>query len=152
MQDAPREIDRRNFLRRSASAIAFGAATVVLPAARAQEPKPVEDLMRVPGTLPRPYGERSPFEKHTRLGGTLGAAWMGRQFSIKSPGLGRRSGEGLALVQCTGISQGATWASRRTAEKHRRGRGTNRERGWMIQQRRLIVRWTSAIWIHGLKR
>lgn len=69
MQDAPKEIGRRRFLRRSASAIAFGTVALVLPAARAEEPKSVDDPMRVPGALPRPYGERSPFEKQQRLGG-----------------------------------------------------------------------------------
>jgi sulfane dehydrogenase subunit SoxC len=62
-------MNRRRFLRQGASVVAFGAAALALPAARAQDPKPVDDPMRVPGILPRPYGERSPFEKQQRLGG-----------------------------------------------------------------------------------
>ena len=65
----PKKIARRNFLRRSASVIAFGAAALALPVAKAAEPNASDDPMRVPGTLPRPYGARSPFEKQTRLGG-----------------------------------------------------------------------------------
>ncbi len=69
MNEESKNINRRKFLKHSASVIAFGAAAVALPAARAEEPKSVEDPMRVPGILSRPYGERSPFVKHTRLGG-----------------------------------------------------------------------------------
>ena len=69
MNEGLKKIDRRKFLRDSASVIALGAASLALPAAKAEEPKPVDDPMRVPGTLPRPYGTRSPFEKPARLGG-----------------------------------------------------------------------------------
>lgn len=62
-------VNRRNFLHRTASFTALGAAALVLPAAHAEETKVASDPMRVPGTLPRPYGERSSFEKQIRLGG-----------------------------------------------------------------------------------
>ncbi|TLY21871.1 MAG: hypothetical protein E6K64_11365, partial [Nitrospirae bacterium] len=62
-------VNRRKFLARSASWMALGAAALVLPKARAEEPKAPEDPMRVPGALPRPYGERSPFIKSARVGG-----------------------------------------------------------------------------------
>ncbi len=62
-------MNRRKFLRQSASLMAAGAAALILPAARAEEAGPPRDPMRVPGALPRPYGERSPFEKQQRLGG-----------------------------------------------------------------------------------
>jgi sulfane dehydrogenase subunit SoxC len=65
----PKNIDRRKFLRHSASVIAFGTAALALPSAKATEPNLSDDPMRVTGTLPRPYGARSPFEKQTRLGG-----------------------------------------------------------------------------------
>ena len=61
-------VGRRTFLARSMSLIAVGAAALVLPAG-AEEPKAPENPMRVPGALPRPYGERSPFEQQMRLGG-----------------------------------------------------------------------------------
>src|SRR5437899_22988 len=63
------QINRRKFLGRSASWMALGAAALVFPKAHAQESKVPEDPMRVPGALPRPYGERSPFIKSTRVGG-----------------------------------------------------------------------------------
>ena len=69
MNDGFEHMNRRRFLRQGASVVAFGAAALALPAARAEDPKSVDDPMRVPGILPRPYGERSPFEKHQRLGG-----------------------------------------------------------------------------------
>ena len=69
MNDGFEDMNRRRFLRQGASVVAFGAAALALPAARAQDPKPVDDPMRVPGILPRPYGERSPYEKQQRLGG-----------------------------------------------------------------------------------
>ena len=65
----PKNIDRRKFLRHSASVIAFGAAALALPSAKAIGPNLSDDSMRAPGALPRPYGARSPFEKMTRLGG-----------------------------------------------------------------------------------
>jgi sulfane dehydrogenase subunit SoxC len=69
MNDGFEHMNRRRFLRQGASVVAFGAAALALPAARAEDPKSVDDPMRVPGILPRPYGERSPFEKQQRLGG-----------------------------------------------------------------------------------
>src|SRR5437899_641298 len=62
-------MSRRRFLVHSASMMALGAATLALPKAHAEEPKAPEDPMRVPGALPRPYGERSPFIKSSRVGG-----------------------------------------------------------------------------------
>lgn len=69
MNDGFEHMNRRRFLRHGVSVVAFGAAALALPAARAEDPKAVDDPMRVPGILPRPYGERSPFEKQQRLGG-----------------------------------------------------------------------------------
>jgi sulfane dehydrogenase subunit SoxC len=63
------QVNRRKFLARSASWIALGAAALILPKAHAEDLKAPEDPMRVPGVLPRPYGERSPFIKSTRVGG-----------------------------------------------------------------------------------
>ena len=69
MNEENGNMDRRKFLRHGASIVALGAAAFVLPAVSAEESEKHMDPMRVPGTLPRPYGERSPFEKPTRLGG-----------------------------------------------------------------------------------
>lgn len=69
MKEEARSINRRRFLRQSASLAALGATALILPTARAEEAMGSDDPMRVPGTLPSPYGERSPFEKPTRLGG-----------------------------------------------------------------------------------
>lgn len=69
MNEGSKIVTRRKFLQHSASAFAFGAAALALSATKAEELKPVDDPMRVPGVLPRPYGARSPFEKQTRLGG-----------------------------------------------------------------------------------
>jgi sulfane dehydrogenase subunit SoxC len=63
------QVNRRKFLARSASWMALGAAALVLPKVHAEEPKAPEDPMRVPGALPRPYGDRSPFVKTGRVGG-----------------------------------------------------------------------------------
>ncbi len=63
------QINRRKFLARSASWMALGAAALVLPPVHADEPKVPDDPMRVPGALPRPYGDRSPFIKSARVGG-----------------------------------------------------------------------------------
>jgi sulfane dehydrogenase subunit SoxC len=67
-QDA-KNLNRRRFLQHTASITALGVAAFVLPTAKAEEAKVPEDPMRVPGALPRPYGDRSPFERATRLGG-----------------------------------------------------------------------------------
>ena len=69
MSEGAKRINRRRFLRQSASFVAGGAAALVLPLVNADEPQPSDNPTRVPGSLPRPYGERSPFEKQTRLGG-----------------------------------------------------------------------------------
>ncbi len=69
MDEQARKVNRRNFFRQGASFIALGAAGLVVPSVHAGDPKPPDDSMRVPGALPRPYGERSPFEKQQRLGG-----------------------------------------------------------------------------------
>jgi sulfane dehydrogenase subunit SoxC len=71
MNEEVPDLNRRKFLQHSASLMAVQAAAVVLPGVNAQEPKTAENPMRTPGTLPRPYGERSPFEKPTRLGGAV---------------------------------------------------------------------------------
>jgi sulfane dehydrogenase subunit SoxC len=63
------EVNRRTFLAGSASLMAWGTAGLVFGNANADEADYTRDPMRVPGTLVRPYGERSPFEKLTRLGG-----------------------------------------------------------------------------------
>src|SRR2546425_6833625 len=67
-------MSRRRFLVHSASMMALGAATLALPKAHAEEPKAPEDPMRVPGALPRPYGERSTFIKSARVGGAVPGA------------------------------------------------------------------------------
>lgn len=69
MNERPRTINRRNFIRHSASVLAFGASGLALRASGAGESKAVVDPMRVPGILPRPYGERSLFETQQRVGG-----------------------------------------------------------------------------------
>jgi len=69
MNDAQKKIDRRMFLRHSASVFAFNAATLALSSAKAEELRISDDPMRVPGDLPRPYGTRSPFESLTRTNG-----------------------------------------------------------------------------------
>ena len=51
-------MNRRRFLRQSAGLMAAGAAALIVPGARAEESGPPHDPMRVPGALPRPYGER----------------------------------------------------------------------------------------------
>jgi sulfane dehydrogenase subunit SoxC len=62
-------MNRRRFLRQGAGLMAAGAAAFILPPARAEQTASQHDPMRVPGALPRPYGDRSPFEKQQRLGG-----------------------------------------------------------------------------------
>ncbi|SLM49449.1 Oxidoreductase, molybdopterin binding [Nitrospira japonica] len=68
MNDETEGVNRRKFLRRSASLIAGGAAALAVPAARAEPSDSPKDPMRVPGALPRPYGDRSPFETAQRSG------------------------------------------------------------------------------------
>src|SRR5256885_13336862 len=69
MNTSFQDVNRRRFLAKSASLLALGAAALVFPKVHAEEPKAPEDSMRVPGALPRPYGERSPFIKSARVGG-----------------------------------------------------------------------------------
>ena len=69
MDEGLRNMSRRRFLVHSATMAALGTAALALPNARAEEPKAPENPMRVPGALPRPYGERAPFEQQMRLGG-----------------------------------------------------------------------------------
>ncbi|MBK9307881.1 MAG: sulfite dehydrogenase [Nitrospira sp.] len=69
MNEGLKKINRRRFLRQSAGFMGLAAAGLVMPSVHAEEPMPSDDPMRVPGALPRPYGERSPFEKQQRLGG-----------------------------------------------------------------------------------
>lgn len=64
-QGAP-PLNRRQFLTGSASLLAMSASSTLFDA-RADEPSVTNDPMRVPGALPRAYGERSPFEQQTRL-------------------------------------------------------------------------------------
>ena len=90
MSEDPTIMDRRRFLRRGASVLAFGAAALALPVGRAEEPTLTNDPMRIPGTLPRPYGERSPFVTQTRAKGVGPVAPPGQQitaleFSSRTP-------------------------------------------------------------------
>jgi sulfane dehydrogenase subunit SoxC len=59
-------LNRRQFLTGGASLLAVNAS-VALSGVRGEERSEPIDPMRVPGALPRPYGERSSFEKQTRL-------------------------------------------------------------------------------------
>jgi len=69
MKEDAQKINRRKFLRQSVSLMAVGATALAMPAVHAEESEKTMDPMRLPGALPRPYGERSPFEKQTRVGG-----------------------------------------------------------------------------------
>src|SRR5512132_3899531 len=69
MKKEARSVNRRRFLQQSASLAALGVTALISPPARAEEARGSDDPMRVPGNLPRPYGERSSFEQPTRLGG-----------------------------------------------------------------------------------
>jgi sulfane dehydrogenase subunit SoxC len=68
MKEDAEGVNRRTFLRHSASLVAAGAVSLAVPAVHAEESDSAKDPMRVPGALPRPYGERSPFETQQRLG------------------------------------------------------------------------------------
>jgi sulfane dehydrogenase subunit SoxC len=59
-------LNRRQFLTGGASLLAV-TASVALSGVQGKERSESIDPMRVPGALPRPYGERSSFEKQTRL-------------------------------------------------------------------------------------
>ncbi len=61
-------INRRAFVAGGASLLAMSAADLLVRAATAGEAG-LPDPMRVPGTNPRPYGERSPFEISSRSTG-----------------------------------------------------------------------------------
>ncbi len=69
MNESRHPIGRRRFLRQSVSALALGAASIIVPSAEAEESQPSDAPMRVPGAPPRPYGERARFETSTRAGG-----------------------------------------------------------------------------------
>ena len=68
MKDDAEGINRRAFFRQSASFLAVGAVTLAVPPVHAEDSDSAKDPMRVPGALPRPYGERSSFETEQRLG------------------------------------------------------------------------------------
>ncbi len=59
-------LNRRQFLAGGVSLLAMSASATLLEA-QAEELVDANDPMRVPGAPPRSYGERSPFEKQTRL-------------------------------------------------------------------------------------
>jgi sulfane dehydrogenase subunit SoxC len=59
-------LNRRQFLTGGASLLAI-SASAALSGVQAEEQSEAIDPMRVPGVPPRPYGERSSFEKQTRL-------------------------------------------------------------------------------------
>lgn len=69
MEDEAKDLDRRRFLRHAAAITASGVAALALPPAYSEEVKVPDDPMRVPGRLPRAYGDRAPFEQTIRLGG-----------------------------------------------------------------------------------
>ena len=69
MKEGAQNINRRTFLQQSVFLVAVGSAALAVPTVHAEESEKALDPMRVPGALPRAYGERSPFEKQTRLGG-----------------------------------------------------------------------------------
>lgn len=58
--------NRRQFLAGGVSLLAMSASSMLL-SAQAEEPAGANDPMLVPGALPRSYGDRSLFEKSTRL-------------------------------------------------------------------------------------
>ena len=62
-------MDRRRFLGRGASLIALGSTSWLLGSGRAGGAEIRSDPMTVPGSGPRPYGERSHFESATRSAG-----------------------------------------------------------------------------------
>ncbi len=62
-------VGRRALLSRSIALLALGAANLALPLRSTAESQTPSDPMRIPGALPRPYGERSSFVKAARLGG-----------------------------------------------------------------------------------
>ena len=69
MNEDASNLNRRRFLQHTASVTALGAAALVFPTAHAEEVKVPDDPMRVPGALPRPYGDARPLRQQTRLGG-----------------------------------------------------------------------------------
>lgn len=68
MNEEAQNMNRRTFLRQSMSFMAVGAAALAVPPVHAEGSESAVDPMRVPGALPRPYGDRSPFETQQRLG------------------------------------------------------------------------------------
>jgi sulfane dehydrogenase subunit SoxC len=69
MSEEAQNMKRRTFLRQSMSFMAAAAAALAVPPVHAERSESAVDPMRVPGALPRPYGDRSPFETQQRLGG-----------------------------------------------------------------------------------
>jgi sulfane dehydrogenase subunit SoxC len=63
-----RKVARRTFLGGGASLVALGTTAFLYRMAGAAESESAADPMRTPGTPPRPYGERSSFEKPVRKG------------------------------------------------------------------------------------
>jgi sulfane dehydrogenase subunit SoxC len=63
---ASSSLNRRQVLAGGASWLAVSASSSLF-GAQAEAPRDTIDPMRVPGASPRPYGDRSPFEKRTRL-------------------------------------------------------------------------------------
>ena len=63
---ASSSLNRRQFLASGASLLAINVSPTLF-GAQAEEPRDPIDPMRVPGASARPYGERSPFEKQTRV-------------------------------------------------------------------------------------
>jgi sulfane dehydrogenase subunit SoxC len=80
-----RTVDRRSFLARGVSLAAFGATALWYRTAGAADSEKTTDPMRTPGALPRPYGERSPFEKQTRKGRTEPSSSHGKDLPVADP-------------------------------------------------------------------
>jgi len=62
-------LSRRAFLAGAASVVGMTTATLMIPPLRAEESRIPDDPTRIPGALPRPYGQRAALEHATRLGG-----------------------------------------------------------------------------------
>src|SRR3989442_76456 len=127
-----RMVSRRRFLAGTLSLAGLAATTMMIPRLHAQEVKPPEDPMRVPGALPRPYGDRSPFVKSARVGGAGPGAPHGwgentpNNFNSWTP-LQHQRVDGRQAVDAAG---GGRCATRRELDagggKRRRGHGPER--------------------------
>lgn len=80
-----RELDRRSFLARGVSLAAFGTTAFLYRTAGAADSEHAPDPMRTPGAPPRPYGERSPFEKQTRKGRTEPSSSHEKDVTVADP-------------------------------------------------------------------